>query len=229
MPPLTLVQKRALLAAANNVHKAEKEYMKANREFSSVPSWLHWLLLDAAERKIDTARSKWLNVRNRLNTLEQKLGVNGRTINYHLMSKNAIANVIKKRGFGPRLQDKLWRRGLEAEKARARANFIEFSKGRPSPTTNHIGASHRKKTPSPQRRRTPSPARPANNAHRRIHGIGPANNKRITWSRNANGKVSIHKTLRNLNMKLSQAERNALGNMSEIQAMNYIRNLARER
>ena len=58
---------------------------------------------------------------------------------------------------------------------------------------------------------------------------GAANNTRVTWSRNANGKISIHKTLRNLNMKLSQAERNSLNKMTENQAINYIRNLARER
>ena len=136
---------------------------------------------------------------------------------------------MKKYGVADLIREKMWRRGLEAEKKRALANFNEFTQGRIN-QTNHIGASHARKTPSPpRRRRTPSPARPANNAHRRIHGIGPANNKRITWSRNANGKISIYRTIANLNMKLSQAERNALRNMSENQAMNYIRNLARQR
>jgi hypothetical protein len=58
---------------------------------------------------------------------------------------------------------------------------------------------------------------------------GAANNTRITWRRNANGKINRFKTLENINMKLSQAERNALRNMSENQAINYIRNLARQR
>ena len=56
---------------------------------------------------------------------------------------------------------------------------------------------------------------------------GAANNTRVTWSRNANGKISIHKTIRNLNLSLSNAERNALEKMSENQALNYIRALAR--
>ena len=56
---------------------------------------------------------------------------------------------------------------------------------------------------------------------------GPANNMRVTWSRNANGKISIHKTLRNMNMKLTEAQRNALNKMSETNAIAYIRNLAR--
>ena len=56
---------------------------------------------------------------------------------------------------------------------------------------------------------------------------GPANNTRVTWSRNANGKISIHKTLRNMNMKLTEAQRNALNKMSETNAIAYIRNLAR--
>jgi len=57
---------------------------------------------------------------------------------------------------------------------------------------------------------------------------GTANNTRVTWSRNANGKISIHKTIRNLNLSLSNAERRALEKMSENKAMNYIRNLARQ-
>ena len=236
---LTLVQKRALLAAANNVHKGEKEYMKANREYSAVPSWLHWLLLDAAERKIDVARAKWRKARDLLNRLEEKLGVNGRRINYHLMSKNAIANVIKKHKLaGPlitRAQDAVWRSGLESEKKRAMANFAKFSRNPLglSPSPPH----QRRKTPSPPRARGPSPRSPATLARQANLGImggarrspGAANNTRITWSRNANGKVSIHKTLRNLNMTLSQAERNALGAMTENQAMNTIRQLARQR
>jgi hypothetical protein len=237
--PLTLVQKRALLAAANNVHKGEKEYMKANREYSAVPSWLHWLLLDAAERKIDVARAKWRKARDLLNRLEGKLGVNGRQVNYHLTSQNVIANVLKKHKLaGPmitRVQEKLWSRGLESEKKRAMANFAKFSR-------NPLGLSpspprQRRKTPSPPRARGPSPRSPATLARQANLGIvggarrspGAANNTRVTWRRNANGKINRFKTLANINMKLSQAERNALRNMSENQAMNYIRNRARER
>jgi len=231
---LTLVQKRALLAAANNVHKAEKEYMKVSHESSSIPSWLRWLLLDAAEQKIDEARSKWLKVRAFLNRLEEKTGVNGRRINYHLVSKNAIANVLRKHKLGgpmiARAKEAAWLRGLEAEKARARANFNEFSKGRLHRYINHIGESHRKKTTSPPRQRSPmrhaSPPR-ANNAHRRIHGIGSANNKHVTWSRNANGKISIYMTIKNLKLTLTSEQRNALSKMPKNQAMNAIRILAR--
>jgi hypothetical protein len=235
MPPLTLVQKRALLAAANNVHKGEKAYMKANREYSAVPSWLHWLLLDAAERKIDVARAKWRKARDLLNRLEAKLGVNGRTINYHLVSKNAIANVLKKHKLaGPlitRAQEAAWHKGLEAEMERARANFNNFKKGVFHQKINLIGESHRKKTPSPPKRVSPRRASPppANNAHRRVHGIGPANNTRITWSRNANGKILIYQTLSKLQLRLTNAQRNALSKMSENQAMNTIRQLARQR
>lgn len=79
------------------------------------------------------------------------------------------------------------------------------------------------------------PRSPATIARQRTLGItggnrrppGTANNTRVTWSRNANGKISIHKTIRNLNLSLSNAERNALEKMSENQALNYIRALAR--
>ena len=233
-PALTLVQKRFLLAAANNVHKAEKEYMKISHEYSAIPSWLRWLLLDAAEQKIDKARSKWLKARAILNEREAKTGVNGRRINYHLLSKNAIANVIKKHKFGgamiARAKEAVWLRGLEAEKARARANFNEFSKGRLHRYINHIGNSHRKKTTSPPRQRSPARHAPpprANNAHRRIHGIGPANTTHVTWSRNANGKINIHSTINKLKLTLTSEHRNMLSKMPKNQAMETIRILAR--
>lgn len=80
-----------------------------------------------------------------------------------------------------------------------------------------------------------TPRSPATIARQRTLGItggnrrlpGAANNTRITWSRNANGKINIHKTIRNLNLSLSNAERNALEKMSENQALNYIRAMAR--
>jgi hypothetical protein len=62
-----------------------------------------------------------------------------------------------------------------------------------------------------------------------VHGIGPANNTRVTWSRNANGKINRFKTLSNLRMTLTNAQKNALGAMTENQAMNAIRRLARQR
>ena len=129
------------------------------------------------------------------------------------------------------IREKMWRRGLEAEKKRALANFNEFSKGQFNTTTNHIGASRRKKTPSPPRRRTPIrvPSPPANNAHRRVHGIGPVNTTRITWSRNANGKINRFKTLENISLQLTPSQKNAIMEMSENQAMNTIRQLARQR
>jgi hypothetical protein len=59
------------------------------------------------------------------------------------------------------------------------------------------------------------------------HAPGAANNTRITWSRNANGKINRFKTLENINLHLTQAQRNALLEMSENKAMNTIRQLAR--
>ena len=67
----------------------------------------------------------------------------------------------------------------------------------------------------------------ARNAQRLQRAPGPANNTRVTWSRRANGTINRHKTLEQLNLNLSQTERNALNKMSETNAMAYIRNLAR--
>ena len=94
------------------------------------------------------------------------------------------------------------------------------------------------KRKAPQRVKGPSPRSPATLARQANLGImggarrspvRAANNTRITWSRNANGKISIHKTLRNLNLSMPQAMRNILENMPQNRAMNVIRQMARQR
>ena len=88
-----------------------------------------------------------------------------------------------------------------------------------------------------QKVKGPSPRSPATLARQANLGImggargapGAANNTRITWSRHANGKINRFKTLENINLRLTQAERNALNKMTENQAMNTIRQLARQR
>lgn len=78
-----------------------------------------------------------------------------------------------------------------------------------------------------------SPATLARQANLRIMGgvrrAAATNNTRITWSRNSNGKINRFKTLENINLTLTNAQRNALAKMSENQAMNTIRKLARQR
>jgi hypothetical protein len=225
MPPLTLVQKRALLAAMNNAQKAERRYIQAVNAYHNANS---------RERReegnsVSKAARNWQEARELVNRLEKKLGL-GLNANYSKMELDIISNLLTK--HLPLQKHKRWLKGLEAEMERARRNFRNFAKGVFHQKINLIGESHRKKTPSPPKRVSPprrtSPP-PANNAHRRVHGIGPANNKRITWSRNANGKISIHKTLEKISLKLTNAQKNALSQMSENQAMNTIRQLARQR
>jgi hypothetical protein len=225
MPPLTLVQKRALIAAANNVNKKERAFGRAG----AIP----WSRRTQEEnKKYRVTARQWRDARELLARLEEKIGVNGTTVNYHLMSQNVIANVLKK---NPRVSDKIWRRGLEGAKKLAMANFAKFSRNpralTPSPPRR------RRKTPSPPRARGPSPRSSATLARQANLGImggarrspGAANNTRITWSRNANGKVLIYQTLSKLQLRLTNAQRNALSKMSENQAMNTIRQLARQR
>jgi hypothetical protein len=225
MPPLTLVQKRALLAAANNVNKKGSAFERAE----AIPRY--WRTQEQNETYSATARHV-RGARKLLAKLEKKLGINGTTVNYHLMSQNVIANVLKK---NPRVSDKIWRRGLEEAKKLAMANFAKFSRdpwaSSPSPSRQ------RRKTPSPPRARGPSPRSPATLARQANLGImggarrspGAANNTRVTWSRNANGKVSIHNTLEKINLKLTNAQKNALSQMPEKQAINVIRQMARQR
>jgi len=83
----------------------------------------------------------------------------------------------------------------------------------------------------------PSPRSPATLARQANLGImggarrspGAANNTRITWSRKANGKINIHKTLANLTLSIPQTMKNLLENMPENRARNVIRQMARQR
>ena len=224
MSPLTLVQKRALLAAMNNAQKAERRYIQAVNAYHNANSRER----HEQGNSVSKAARNWQEARELVNRLEKKLGL-GLNANYSKMELDIISNLLTK--HLPLQKHKRWLKGLEAEMERARANFRNFEKGVFHQKSNLIGESHRKKTPSPPKRASPrrtSPP-PANNAHRRVHGIGPANNTRITWSRNANGKISIHKTLTNLNLGLTNAQRIVLESMPQNQAINAIRQMARQR
>jgi hypothetical protein len=59
------------------------------------------------------------------------------------------------------------------------------------------------------------------------HPTGSPNNKRITWSRRANGTINIHKTIETLNMTLTPANLKRIGKMTIPNAQNEIRRLAR--
>lgn len=59
------------------------------------------------------------------------------------------------------------------------------------------------------------------------HRAASPNASKITWSRNANGKISIYKTMNNLNLGFTNAQRRAIGKMSEEAAMRELQRLAR--
>ena len=230
----TLVQKRALLAAQNNVEKAEKEWVNAQKAWRNSINWMggEGDETEAAWRKVEATRSKFTNARARLTRLEEKTGVNGLTVNYSLFKRNALLSRLLRH---PRVQQKMWARGLEREKKRALANFALWSS--PSAFKASPVRSPTRKTPSPPRARGPSPRSPATLAREAALGImggarrprAPANNTRVTWARRANGTINRFKTLENINLKLTNAQRNALEQMSENQAKNTIRQLARAR
>jgi predicted flap endonuclease-1-like 5' DNA nuclease len=230
MPPLTLVQKRALSAVAANLEKISRAASKVRRAYHSTMNRMGRPTQNTRrmEPEVAAMSRKWLEVADELARVERKLGLTDNDM-HHEVRINIISNLMKKYRVVDLIREKMWRRGLEAEKKRALANFNEFSKGQFNTTTNHIAASHARKTPSPPRQRTPrrTSSPPANNAHRRIHGIGPANNTRVTWSRNANGKINRFRTLANLKVTLTNAQKDTLSNMSENQAMHTIRQLAR--
>ena len=225
--PLTLVQRRALLAAMNNTQKLEKKYQKAVTN-SRALIYADRRLVRAAEQKMRNASTKWQRSRALLKRLENKLGVNGHTVNYGEIEKGLVSNLLTK--HLPLMKHKRWLKGLEAEKQRALANFALLSSPSAFKASPVRMPSPKRVSPvrsSPPRRRTPSPVRPDNNAHRRVHGIGPVNTTHITWSRNANGKINRSKTLENISLKLTNAQRKVIEKMPENLAINTIRRLAR--
>ena len=236
MPPLTLVQKRALLAAMNNSQKLEKEYTKAVNNFWAINTFRGPAApVRAAEQKIADASRKWHRSRALLKRLENKLGVNGHTANYGAIELGVISNLVTK--HAPKLKEKRWLKGLEAEKKRALANFALWSAPNAFRESPVRMPSPLRKMPRPPRARGPSPRSPATLARQVNLGImggarrahGPRNNTHVTWVRRNNGKINRFKTLTNLNLSLTNAQKNALEQMSENQAVNTIRRLARQR
>jgi hypothetical protein len=129
---------------------------------------------------------------------------------------------------------------LKPKKRTAPLPANNLTKYRRQAAARVIGKAAKKylKRKAPQRVKGPSPRSPATLARQANLGImggarrsplRAANNTRITWSRNANGKISIHKTLRNLNLGLTNAQRMVLESMPEKQAINAIRQMARQR
>ena len=129
---------------------------------------------------------------------------------------------------------------LKPKKRAAPLPANNLTKYRRQAAARVIGKAAKKylKRKAPQRVKGPSPRSPATlarQAHLGIMGgarrspVRAANNTRVTWSRNANGKISIHKTLTNLNLGLTNAQRMVLESMPQNQAINAIRQMARER
>lgn len=202
MPPLTLVQKRALLAASNNLQKAHENFKKARREH--IASLNRWGLPTVTSiRKLQNMAELQLKQREilyLLDRLEGKVNIGPQNNAYKTMKLNVISNVLTKHKLVPRALERRWQRGLEEEMARAKTNFKLFS----NPNTRRKASpvrtpSPRRKTPSPPRARA-SPrnfAREANESFARWHTLGPNNTTHATWKRNA-GKVTRLKKVKSL-------------------------------
>ena len=232
MAPLSAIQRRVILALANIAAKkgailAKAEVNLSDRNTNNVELFDKWR---SAQRNFSNARSALLKAM-------RAAGQDPTAISYSVLERNRISNALSKVFTGPRLERMTYKRGLEAEKKRALANFALWSAPNAFRASPVRMPSPRRKTPSPPRARGPSPRSPATRAREAALGIAggarrppaAANNTRITWRRNANGKINRFKTLENINLHLTQAQRNALREMSENQAMNTIRQLARGR
>lgn len=159
----------------------------------------------------------------------------------HGLYKNAIREEVaarklrsKFRKYASPLLRSFREKGLAKERARALANFKQFQRdprGRtPSPKKRSPKNASRPATPRGPKPR--SPATLTREARMGIvggfkHAIASPNNTRITWRRSPSGRISILKTLENMRLNITNAQRNALLALPENKAREALRKLSR--
>lgn len=218
---LTANQRRFLIQLINQAENAERAFVRRH------PSYPEGMSQYAINEWIK-ARRKFMNARNRLYSWARERGLDPLTINRQALALNSIANVLKKTKLSERIKHRAWRKGLEAEKKRALANFKLFS----NPNTRHKASpvrtpSPKRKNASPPRTRTPRRNFNANEAFARRHTLAPPTNAPVTWSRNQNAKVTRHKTFTEMARGITPIQRMAMAAMTPNQKRNFIKSFAR--
>lgn len=232
--PTMLEHKRFIIRAKNRVNKkykavrnAVKAYFNTNQQRS--PGTEARLMANWTR-----TQQNLINAQREFNSIAAKIypGVNPRNLPIEPIQKGLLTNLLTKVGAN-KLKHAAWRVGLEGQRKKAQANFNEFSQtGRLGPRqVNHIGESHRKKTPSPPRARAQSRSPPrvfnANQAFARVHALAPATNAPVTWSRNQNAKVTRHKTFTQIARGVTPIQRLALAAMTPNEKQKFVKSLAR--
>ena len=224
-PGVTLMQARVIKQAYKNYRNAVDEVWRIYSRMSNRPSPGEL----AVYQRYKNNRNKRLEIY--LSMLKKVFPNNTYSNTPSIFSNKNIAKmVIYKRAplilKGARQHHLKWFKnmvnsGKSTNEIAAEINRRFKSNPRPSPRRN-----------SPRRQ---NPFRPNSVRQSESRAIarrqaqhGPSNNTHITWSRNANGKINIHKTLRNLEFSLTNKQKKTLENMPENQAVKALRWFARE-
>ena len=220
-PPMSPTRRRHIISTLHKIDKLEKNQKNIAQQWRTLTD--DDPLRNALTERFDTINAELWDLRRR------RGGTYKQAIREELAARQLRSQF--RRRASPLLRA-FREKGLEKEKARALANFAQFQ-------MNPRGGS-----PSPPRRKSPpktspqkvaqlrSPATLAREAALGImggfkHSTASPINSRITWSRTPSGRISIHKTLANLNLKLTNAQRNAILTLPENQAVNILRKLSR--
>jgi len=221
-PPMSPTRRRNIISTLHKIDKLVKNQKNIAQQ---------WRDLANNDPRRNALTNRFGVINAELWDLQQRRGGTYKQAIREELTARQLRSQFRRRA-GPLLRA-FREKGLEKEKARALANFAQFSQN-PLVRASPIRHSPKKSSPktSPKGPKPRSPATLAREAALGImggfkHSTASPNNSRITWSRTPSGRISIHKTLANLNLKLTNAQRNAILTLPENQAVNILRKLSR--
>lgn len=222
-PPMSPTRRRHIISTLHKIDKLEKNQKNIAQQ---------WGDLTAGDPRRNALANRFHNINAELWNLQQRRGGTYKQAIREELAARQLRSQFRRRA-SPLLRA-FREKGLAKERARALANFAQFRqnpRGTHASPTRHSPKKRSPKT-SPSGPKPRSPETVAREATLGImggfkHASASPNNTRITWSRTPSGRVSIHKTLANLNLKLTNAQRNSVLTLPENQAMNMLRKLSR--
>jgi len=221
-PPMSPTRRRNIISTLHKIDKLEKNQKNIAQQ---------WRDLTDGDPRRNALANRFHNINAELWNLQQRRGGTYKQAIREELAARQLRSQFRRRA-SPLLRA-FREKGLAKERARALANFAQF---RQNPRTYASPTRHspKKRSPksSPNGPKARSPATLAREAALGImggfkHTSASPNNTRITWSRTPSGRVSIRKTLSNLNVALTNTQRNVLLSLPENQAMNMLRKLSR--
>ena len=236
-PPMAPEERRRVSRLYDAAKSNFDKYLKTLRKLSGLRGNASQQAAPNA-RKLAALEREYTRVKGLMNAAALSLrSLPGRRALREEVASRRITSLL--RPFTARISNIAHESGLKAARNAGLAHYYENWGSEENPVWAGARKSPNRRT-SPNRQRSPrntglrprSPATLAREQNLGIaggfrHRVASPNASKITWSRNANGKISIYKTMNNLNLGLTNAQRRAIGKMSEEAAMRELQRLAR--